>query len=196
MGQISLPAINRTGMSSHWASSGDSTFNKSNLFSKDFYLRLIVKLIYKSHSPFYEFSIDNEVVPNDLLLLEVDKVNKFNYKRSNGDKFVLFELSDSYKESIVDYRLNKSLRYEAFIEKFLPIYNGNLLIIKDNSNIFIAVRYFTIIRSNWHKQVNDLVLKRRVRSRSNKFNVYRKKFPKKLNSHNDFNLKPSNLKYF
>lgn len=175
MGQISLPVINRTGLSIHWASSGANTFNSPNSHIKDFYIRNLISLVYRSYIPFFTlFKLNSKLTPG-MYLFDYDTSNHKSYNRTLDNSFNIYDISASYNLKVPNYLDRYSNKLEELMDKALPIYNGNTLILKNNNVIIIVVKYFLVIRSNWYKQIRsyEYLLKSKLNNAKN--GVYKKK---------------------
>ena len=174
MGQISLPVINRSGLSMHWESSGESNYNKSNLYVKDFYIRELISLIYKSYTPFFNLNRANTKLIPGIYLSDANMNSNNFFNRTLDDKFYIPITNESYKVKTIDYIDHCNDKFSELMEKTLPTYNGNTLILRDNDSIIIIIKYFLVIRANWHKQSKNYEHLIKTKTNSVKHNVYRK----------------------
>lgn len=175
MGQISLPVANRTGLSIHWASSGDSAYNNPNIHTKDYYIRNLISIIYKSYMPFFKLTVFNLNTVPGLYILDSDKTDTMFFDKLDNTNFSIFYLNDSYNLKIPNYIQCYNEKTSDLIEKALPVYNGNTLILRNNNTVVIVVKYFSIIRSGWHKQIRNYEHNLKSKKGSTRYNVYRKK---------------------
>lgn len=187
MGQISLPVINRSGLSMHWDSSGGSNHNNQNLYIKDYYVKELISLIYKSYAPFFNLSKSNVSLISGPYLLDMDLNITFN--RTTDNKFNVIWTDKLCGNKITSYVTDCSDKFSELTEKNLPVYNGNTLLLKNNSEVIIVVKYFLVIRSNWNKQVKNYEHLMKTKMNSTKSNTYRKQLKRFRKTKNNKHLK-------
>ena len=103
MGQISLPVINRSGLSMHWESSGESNYNKSNFYVKDVYIRDLISLIYKSYVPFFSLSRINSKITPGIYLSDKDIEYSDSFDRALDNRFHVYTTNESYSTKAINY---------------------------------------------------------------------------------------------
>ncbi len=170
MGQISLPIVNRTGIYSHWLSSGDNVYNFSTFFKKSIMLRLLLTSFLKTRLYIY----NNLKLKN---IINSIKIHKCDYLFSIFKSFIF----NKYKlqpliDSNINFKINNDLlelvnfnknifftKYEntaLSITKELPIFPGKIFIAKQQSSLMGVIYLFQPIKGKlpWkRKKVNKKI---------------------------------------
>jgi len=160
LGQISLPVINRSGIYSHWASSGDNIYNYSKLLKQNIFMRILITTFFKK-----KFFVFNHIKKNtitkseserdELLTLSIYNDIKvtlrnrnspldtsFFFKKITNEELTQRELGASYNESeaMSFLDLAKLINQKTAFE--LPIYAGRLLFIKQQGALICLACFF------------------------------------------------------
>lgn len=149
MGQISLPVINKSGINSYWNTSGDSKYENSIFFSKDYYLRKLISHLVKRNIELRRY------VPNEIKdmwfcnIIKIDEVHKDYYMKPSSRKFKLHILSTKYLSFYDDFISTSYLNISNTLDKVLPCYICKLLLLKHNDVLVIVNRYIQIKRGSW-----------------------------------------------
>lgn len=178
MGQISLPVINKSGINSHWDSSGDSTYEMSLFYSKDYYIRNLITYLMKCNIELKRYT------PNAIKdlwfcnIIRIDEIHKEYYLRPNLKKFRLHILGSNYLPFYDEFISTSHTTITNSLNKVLPCYICKLLILKSNNTLVIVNRYIQVKRGSWElrcKKANDKFYKARSRyykSRKGKLSKY------------------------
>jgi len=171
MGQISLPVINKSGVNSYWDSNGDSRYEMSLFYSKDYYVRSLITYLMRSNIELRRY------VPNatkDLWfcsITRIDEIHREYYVRPNLKKFKLHILGSNYLPFYDEFISTSYTEITNSLNKVLPCYICKLLILKNNNTLVIVNRYIQIKRGSWESRrtnYNDTYYKAYSRLRSSR----------------------------
>jgi hypothetical protein len=126
MGQISVPAMNKTGYSMYWSSMWDDKNNFSRLLSEDIFIKKFIPLLIE----------DNILIKN---------FNKNNFKANNVDLNYKYSLAFN-----VDINLNNVYSYIYSLNKII-FYTSKIWVVKYQTWILI----FFYIYSPFNKLFKD-----------------------------------------
>lgn len=159
MGQISLPVINKSGVSSYWDTSGDSKYEISLLYAKDFYIRSLITYLMRCNIELRRY------VPNQIKdiwyynITRIDEIHKEYYLRPSNRKFKLHVLDEKYLPFYEEFITTSLSSISNSLNKVLPIYSCKLLILKHNDSLILVNRYLQIKRGSWELRCKSKIKK-------------------------------------
>lgn len=187
MGQISLPVINKSGVSSYWDTSGDSKYEISLLYAKDFYVRSFITYLMRCNIELRRY------VPNQIKdiwyynVTRIDEIHKEYYLRPSSRKFKLHILDKKYLPFYEEFIVTSLASISSSLNKVLPIYSCKLLILKHNDTLVLVNRYLQIKRGSWEFRCKSRIKKQtniaNSLSKSTKLDKSKYKFIRSLNSY-------------
>lgn len=180
MGQISLPVINKSGINSYWDSNGDSRYEMSLFYSKDYYIRSLVSYLMRCNIELKRY------VPNTIKdlwfcnIIRIDEIHKEYYLRPSLKKFKLHILGPNYLPFYDEFISTSYAAISNSLNKVLPCYICKLLILKNNSTLVIVNRYVQVKRGSWEgrrRYYSNKIYKAQSKTRGNKKSISEKYSP-------------------
>lgn len=157
MGQISLPVVNRSGIYSHWSSSGDNMYNYSKLLKQSIFMRILMTTFFKKK--FFIFNsvkkklvLNVEIIHNTSLTLDIyhsikTTLNSYNSNSESLDlvaatskNLISLVISPEERELLTTLELASIINQKTALE--LPVYSGKILFIKQQNTLICLVCFF------------------------------------------------------
>jgi len=157
LGQISLPVVNRSGIYSHWSSSGDNIYNYSKLLKQNIFMRILLTTFFKkkffllnSIKRKLTRSVDVEhdssltrTIYNTIKTTLSEQTFKSNlYAKLPNDKKLIPSNKGNLKERGVLTTLDLADLVNQKTATELPIYSGKVLFIKQQGALICLICYF------------------------------------------------------
>ena len=173
MGQISLPVVNRTGIYSHWAGSGDNVYNYSTLLKQNIFISLLLSLFFKKKFFLYnhikksnlythwEFTpLKGEEEFKEALSKNSDITDQQDYIDKPTGESLKEYLPSSDRTEFKKYVLRENAYYLNLIklvsEKIaleLPLYAGKILFLKQRGILINLVFFFQPPKGEWKPKI-------------------------------------------
>lgn len=156
MGQISLPVINRSGITSHWLSSGDSKYGTSTLYTKDFYVRSVLNTLLTQNINLKKYTLSTIEDRWSFSLSSKDRLLDTPYLLSSTSEFKLFTPRVELPNNLDSYYSLIDLDSSGSLNNHLPTYLSKLLILKKGDTLLLVNRYFDIVKGTWESRLDAL----------------------------------------
>lgn len=140
MGQISLPVVNRTGIYTHWAGSGDNIYNYSKLVKQNLFIMALLSLFFgKKFFTYYS------VKQRESIIVYSSLESKSKHQQE-GEQITYFDLSKLAAEHI---------------NLELPLYAGRVLFLKQRGVLVSLVLFFQPPKGEYIRTVRPVSIKKK-----------------------------------
>merc|ERR1712127_738030 len=146
LGQISSPVINKSGISSHWSTSGDTNQNIGSFFSKDYYIRALSRLLVKYNIRMYKYLSSEPKGRWYHSISSLDRLYFEYYITPGSNNFNMHKLDEDSLSTYDNYALAELTLAEVKLFKTLPTYLGKASLLKHGDRLILLNKFAAIKR--------------------------------------------------